>query len=210
MLVGTGLNLVSPRMLVAQDLIWFDSNVDRTGLNLVGLTLDHQFGCVLTLSCMFTWLDLHLWCQSGYDSKFFEKLWSVWITFFPLEGLSKAFIECKTLFPLTFFFQIRKHISDVMCHAMYDCAWMKCLCIRFTFMVFSFIKFANFSPMHTLRACLCSSFSVRRYFCLDACPSHHISFFTLENKNHSCSSLYIWNTRLFVFMFWTSQLSRCQ
>ena len=88
-----------------------------------------------------------------------------------------------------------------MCHGKYDCAWMKCLCIRFTFMVFSFIKFANFSPVHTLRACWCSLFLFcpRRDFCLDACPSHRISFLVLGRKNHSCSSLYAWNTGFLIF-----------
>ena len=126
------------------------------------------------------------------------------------EGLSKAFIGYKALFCPAFFFQIRKHVSDAMCE--YDFTWMKCLCIRFTFMIFSFIKITTFSAMHTLQACWCSLFLLflKRYFCLDARPSHRILFFVLENKNHSCSSLYIWNTGLFVFMFWTLQLSRCQ
>ena len=33
----TGLTLILPRVLIAQDLIWFASDADRTGLNLVRL-----------------------------------------------------------------------------------------------------------------------------------------------------------------------------
>ena len=72
----TGLNLGLPRMLIAQDLICFASDADCTGLNLDSprmliaqdltwfvysprLTLDYQFGYVLTLSCTLTCLDLH-------------------------------------------------------------------------------------------------------------------------------------------------------
>ena len=74
----------------------------------------------------------------------FEILWKlrfVWIIIFLPEDLSKAFIGCKTLFYSVFLFQIRKHISDAMCecYVMYDLAWMKFLCIRFTFMVFSLL-----------------------------------------------------------------------
>ena len=86
------------------------------------------------------------------------KLWFVWVFFFLPECLFETFIWCETLFHSVLLFQIRKHISDAMCHAMYDCTWMKYLCIRFTFMVFFFIKFATFSPIHTLRACWCSLF----------------------------------------------------
>ena len=113
----------------------------------------------------------------------FEILWklrSVWITFFLLDGLFEAFIECKTFFHPTFFFQMRKHIFDAICHTMYDCAWMKCLCFKIHFYgLFLLLKFANFSPMHTLRACWCNLFLLylRRYFYLDARSSHRISFF---------------------------------
>ena len=41
---------------------------------------------------------------------------------FPSEGLFEAFIKCKTLFHSASLFQIKKHISDGMCRAMYDCA----------------------------------------------------------------------------------------
>ena len=138
----TRLNLVSPHMLIAQDLAWFASYANCTGLDLVsprmliaqdftcyvcldlsstasspnfhffiwtylwlpvlqififfhldlpliasssnfhfsffslsGLTSECQFGCALTLSHMFTWLDLHLWCQTCWDSRLFENPW---------------------------------------------------------------------------------------------------------------------------------------
>ena len=41
---------------------------------------------------------------------------------FSPEGLSEAFIGCKALFHSASLFQIRKHISNVMCHSLYDCA----------------------------------------------------------------------------------------
>ena len=178
-------------MLIAQDFIWF--------VYLLRLTLDCQFGCVLTLSCMLTWLDLHLWCQGDWDSRFFENSDLFEFPSFSPKVFLKLLSSARPFFHSAFFFQIRKHISDAMCHAMYDRAWMKCLCIRFTFMVFSFIKFANFSPMHPLRACWCSLFLLCpiRDFCLDSCLLHRISFFVLGNKNHSCSSLYVQNTCFF-------------
>ena len=115
----------------------------------------------------------------------------------------KLLSRCEILFHSAFLFQIKKHIFDAVCecYVMYDFAWMKCLCIRFTFMVFSFIKFANFSLMHTLRICWYNLFLLylRIYFCLDSCPLHHISFFVLGNKKHSYSSLYVRNTGLFRF-----------
>ena len=66
--------------------------------------------------------------------------------FLPFEGLSKVFIGYKTLFHSTFLFQIRKQISDTMCHAMYDCAWMKCPSIKtlFSFFWICFIPFSSF------------------------------------------------------------------
>ena len=104
----TWLNFGSPRMLIAQDLI------------------------------LFIHLGSHLWCQFGWDLKFFEDFDSLEFIFFLPEGLSEAFIGCKTLLHSAFLFQIRKHVSDAVCRVMYDCAWMKCLCICFHFMFFSF------------------------------------------------------------------------
>ena len=144
--------------------------------------------------------------MSGWlGSEILWKLRFVWIIFFLPEGLSEAFIGYETPFHSTFLFQIRKHISDAMCecYVMYDFPWIKCLCIRFIFTVFSFIKFATFSSMHTLRACWCSLFLLylRRYFCLDTYPSRCILFFVLGNKTHSCLSLYVWKAGFFVFVF---------
>ena len=48
--------------------------------------------------------------------------------------------------------------------------------------------------MHILRACWCSLFlfCLRRYFCLDTCLSHRISFFAFGTQKHSClNPLYI-------------------
>ena len=54
----------------------------------------------------------------------------------------------KSFFHSAFLFQIRKHISDAMheCYVMYDLARMKCLCIRFTFMVFSLLILPSSRP----------------------------------------------------------------
>ena len=130
----------------------------------------------------------------------FEILWklqSVWNSFFLSKDLSKAFIGRKTPFHSTFLFQDKK--TYIWCNMMYDFAWMTCLCIRFTFMIFSYYS-ATFLPMYTLWTCWCYLFLLflRRYFRLDACPSHRISFSNLGNKNRSCSSLYVWNTCFFL------------
>ena len=84
---------------------------------------------LLTLSRISTCLGLQLWCQFGWDLKILENFDLFELPFFLPEGLSESFIGCKTLFHFAYLFQIRKHISDAMCHAMYDCAWMKCLSI---------------------------------------------------------------------------------
>ena len=118
-------------------------------LNLLRLStwLNLQLWCqlrlCLTSSHTSTYLDLPLTvnafsytclpgltfdCQIWLGFEILWKLWSVWITFFLPEGLYEAFIGLKTFsFYSAFMFQIRKHISDSICHAMYDYAWMKCL-----------------------------------------------------------------------------------
>ena len=197
-------------MLIAQDFIWFASDADYTRLNLGSpwmLTAQDlilfRLRCWLhkTSSCFASdanhtgllfdsiCLDLHLWCQFGWDLKFFEDFDSLEFIFFLPEGLSKAFVGCKTLLHSAFLFQIKKHVSDAVCRVMYDCAWMKCSCIGFHFMFF--FKLATFSPMHSLQACWCSLFllCLRRYFCLDTCPSHRILFFLFLEPRHSCSNL---------------------
>ena len=109
---------------------------------LPGLTSKCQFDCALTLSLMLTWLDLHLWCQTCWDSRLFESPW-FWLNYLlSSEGLSKAFIGCETLFHSTSLFQMSKQISDAICHATYDCAWMKCPSI-FWILFFSFFILMN-------------------------------------------------------------------
>ena len=66
-------------------------------IHLPGLTSECQFGCALTSSCMLIELDLHLWCQTCWDSL---KTLICLNYLFPSEGLSKAFIGCKNLFLL--------------------------------------------------------------------------------------------------------------
>ena len=135
-------------MLIAQNLILFASNADCTGLNLVHLECwlhKTQSGSPLKLIAHDLILGISAWTHPWLPVWLgFEILWklrSIWIIIFLPENLSKAFIECKTLFYSVFLFQIRKHISDAMCecYVMYDLAWMKFLCIRFTFMVFSLL-----------------------------------------------------------------------
>ena len=93
-------------------------------------------------------LDLHLWCQTCWDSL---KTLICLNYFFPSEGLSEAFIGRKTFFfHSASLFQIRKHISNAMCHAMYDCAWMKCLSIKTHF----FNSFSSFIVL-TNAKCKC-------------------------------------------------------
>ena len=112
-------------MLIAQDLIFFASNVDCTRL---------EFGHSSGLTPL-----MPIWLR-------FEVLWRLeFISFLP-EGLSKAFIRGKTLLHSAFLFQIGKHMSDAICYAMYDCAWMKCLCIGFNFMFFFSSNLPPFCP----------------------------------------------------------------
>ena len=157
---------------------WFASNANCTGL-VFGLSqmLIAQDLILLCLS------GLIVDCQFGWDLKFFENFDSSAFTFFLPEGLSEAFIKCETPLHSAFLFQIWKHISDAICHAIYACAWMKCLCIV-SLLCFSFYQIATFSPMHTLQACWCSLFflCLRRYSCFNTCLSHRISLFVLWNE----------------------------
>ena len=76
--------------------------------------------CALALSQLFTWLDLHLWCQDLLI--FFESPW-FWLSYLlSSEGLSEAFIECETLLHSASLFQMSNQIFDAMRHPMYDCA----------------------------------------------------------------------------------------
>ena len=121
-------------------------------------------------------LGLHLWCQFGWDLKFFEDFDSLEFIFFLLEGLSEAFIKCETLLHSVFLFQIRKHISDAICHAMYDCAWMKCLCIGFTFMFFFLSNLPSSRPCVLCRPVGVVSFSSTLADTLVSMLGHHIVF----------------------------------
>ena len=144
----------SPHMLIAQDLFL---------LRLSGLTVD---------------------CQFGWDLKFFENFDSSDFIFFLSEGLSKAFIGCKTLFHSAFILQIGK--TCIWCSMSWN-VWLymnEMLMHWFLFYVFLFIKFATFLPVHTLQAYWCSLFLFcpRRYFRLDTCPSRRILLFVLGNR----------------------------
>ena len=78
----------------------------------------------------------------------FETFWKplIWLNYlFSSEGLSKAFIECKTLFHSISLFQIRRQIFDAMCHAMYDCARMKCPSIFWILFPFSSFLFSTWT-----------------------------------------------------------------
>ena len=55
-----------------------------------------------------------------------------------------SFYRVQNLFRSTSLFQIRQQISDAICHAMYDCAWMKCPSI-FLDSFFSFFIFPRFN-----------------------------------------------------------------
>ena len=143
-------------MLIAQDLILVASDADRTGLTCFASDASHrtcsgfasdadrtglQLGSPRMLIAqdliLFIRLGLHLWCQ------FFEDFDPSDIISFLPEGLFETFIRCETPLYSAFLFQIWNHISDAICHAMYDCAWVKCLCIGFTFMFFSFYQICH-------------------------------------------------------------------
>ena len=113
---------------------------------------------VLLSSLFFTYLDLPLsanlivlwlyhsrlpdWTYTS-DASLVDIFWKTPICLNYLlssEGLSEAFIGCKTLFYPTSLFWIWTHISDAMCPAMYDCAWMKYPSIHF-FIWICFIPF---------------------------------------------------------------------
>ena len=117
----------------------------------------------------------------------------------------KLLSDIRPLFHLASFFQIIKHASNAMRHAMYDCAWMKCLCIRFTFMVF-LLNLPHFHPC-ILRG---STGAVFFFSILEdivvSMLAHHIMSRFLENRNPSCSSLYVWNTGFFRHDFTTLTL----
>ena len=87
------------------------------------LTLDCQFGCAFDFVTHIYLIGLTtlmpLWLGFGI----LWKLWSVWITFFLLEGLSKAFVECKTLFHSTFLFQINIHLMRCVMQCMIVHEW---------------------------------------------------------------------------------------
>ena len=88
-----------------------------------------------------------------FDARLVDIFWETLICLnylLPSEGLFEPFIECKTLFHSASLFQIRKQISDAMCRAMYDCAWMKCLSIFFEF----FFPFSSFLVL-TNAKCKC-------------------------------------------------------
>ena len=73
----------------------------------------------------------------------FETLWKslIWLNYLlSSEGLSETFIRCKTFFRSASLFQMSKQISYAMCHAMYDCARMKCPSIFLN----SFFPFSSF------------------------------------------------------------------
>ena len=97
-----------------------------TGLDLVssaylfGLTFDCHLGC-----------DLEFFLKTPICLSFLlfsrRSFWS----FYQVQDPSSVCIPISK----------KAHISDAMreCYVMYDLAWMKCLCIRFTFMVFSLL-----------------------------------------------------------------------
>ena len=61
---------------------------------------------LLTLSRLSIWLDLQLWCQTGWDLRFFKNSnLSESSSFFFPEGLSETFIGCTNLLTLYPYFR---------------------------------------------------------------------------------------------------------
>ena len=92
-----------------------------------------------TLQVFIFFIGLTFDCQTW---SCFDFLWKTLICLNYLlssEGLSEAFIGYKIIFHSASLFQIRKKISDAMCHALYDCARMKCPSIFW--IIFSFSSF---------------------------------------------------------------------
>ena len=189
-------------MLIVQDLIlfrlgcwshrtssWFASDVDCTGLNLVCL------GCWLhrTYSCLFIWARIRTHTS---DASLVE-IWSSlkilihWIlSSFSPKGLSEAFIGCKTFLHSAFLFQMRKHVSDAVCCVMYDCAWMKCLCIGFHFMFFFLSNLPLSHPCILCKPVGAVSFSsaLGDIFISILAP-RIVSYSSFLETEHSCSNL---------------------
>ena len=153
------------------------------------------------LICKLTWT--YPWLLGWLGFMVLWKLWSIWIIFFFSEGLSEAFIGCETLFHSTFLFQIRKHMSNAICecHVMIVHEWNVCA-LDSLLWSFLLLKFAIFSPIHTLRAHWCSLFLLylRRYFPLDAYPLHRISFFVLGTQKTILVQAFAHETRGFSFL----------
>ena len=88
------------------------------------LPLTANLVTLLTLSLISTWLDLQLWCHSGWDLEFFGNSDLFDLPSFFLKVFLKLLSGAKSFFTLHFCFQIREHMLDAKCHAMYDRAWM--------------------------------------------------------------------------------------
>ena len=117
----------------------------------------------------------------------FEVLWRFWLIGIYLLSPRRSFWSFyQVQNPSSFCIPISNKKTYVCCNTSCN-IWLcmnEMLVHWFQFYVFLFIKFATFSLMHTLSACWCSLFLLylKRYFCLDTCPLHHILFFVLRNE----------------------------
>ena len=114
---------------------WFTSNADRTGLNLGSSRMLIIQDLILGISVWtYPWLPRWLGFIFFENSNLFE------LSFFFPKVFLKLLLGVKPSFHSTFLFQANVFDAICECYAMYDFVWMKCLCIKFTFMVLFFIK----------------------------------------------------------------------
>ena len=83
---------------------------------------------LLTLPRKSIWLDLQLWCQAkrlqiqlSWD--FFWKIWFIWKYLISPRRSFWSFYRVHDPSHSASLFQIRKHMSDTMCYAMYGHEW---------------------------------------------------------------------------------------
>ena len=117
----------------------------------------------------------------------FEILWRFWFNgIYPLSPRRSFWSFYQVRDPSSFYIHISDRKTCIWCSM--SCNVWSCmnemLVHWFRFYVFLFIKFATFSPMHTLQACWCSLslLCLRRYFCTDTCLSHRILLFVFGNE----------------------------
>ena len=134
------------------------------------------------------------------------KLWFAWITFFLPEGLSEAFIGCKTLFYSAFLFQIKKIylmscVNAMWCMTLHE--WNVCA-LDSLLWYFLLLNLPSFRPCTLCGLVGLVHFSsVLEDISVSMLAYRIVSHFQfLETKTILCLNLYAGNTGFFVFVLW--------